>query len=56
MPNPIRNWDESGLPPEIMAAIQEKGYKMPSPIQAPPLSPKRFWRRMCERRCLVLSR
>jgi ATP-dependent RNA helicase DDX23/PRP28 len=33
VPNPMRNWDESGLPPEILTAIREKGYKMPSPIQ-----------------------
>ena len=32
-PNPMRNWDESGLPDEIMQAIKEKNYKKPSPIQ-----------------------
>ncbi len=29
----MRNWDESALPSEIMDAVREKGYKMPSPIQ-----------------------
>jgi len=33
VPNPIRNWAESGLPEEILRAVAEKGYKMPSPIQ-----------------------
>ena len=33
VPNPIRSWEESELPAEIMSAVKEKGYKMPSPIQ-----------------------
>mmetsp|Transcript_22435 Transcript_22435/g.51761 ORF Transcript_22435/g.51761 Transcript_22435/m.51761 type:complete len:862 (-) Transcript_22435:104-2689(-) len=31
--NPIRNWEESGLPAEILEAISAKGYKAPSAIQ-----------------------
>ncbi|KXZ50152.1 hypothetical protein GPECTOR_17g788 [Gonium pectorale] len=30
---PIRNWDESGLPPLLHKAIERVGYKKPSPIQ-----------------------
>lgn len=33
VPNPIRNWEESGLPGEIMTAIQKAGYEKPTPIQ-----------------------
>ncbi|KAG1658975.1 hypothetical protein FOA52_008297 [Chlamydomonas sp. UWO 241] len=30
---PIRNWDEAGLPKELVKAIDKVGYKKPSPIQ-----------------------
>ena len=33
VPNPLRNWEESGLHPEILKAINIIGYKEPSPIQ-----------------------
>ncbi|KAK9471028.1 P-loop containing nucleoside triphosphate hydrolase protein [Dipodascopsis tothii] len=33
VPNPIRSWAESGLPPEILATIKEVGYEQPSAIQ-----------------------
>uniref|UniRef100_T1K5S6 Probable ATP-dependent RNA helicase DDX23 n=1 Tax=Tetranychus urticae TaxID=32264 RepID=T1K5S6_TETUR len=33
IPNPIRNWDESGLPKEIIEIINELKYKEPTPIQ-----------------------
>ncbi|KAK9480201.1 P-loop containing nucleoside triphosphate hydrolase protein [Lipomyces japonicus] len=33
VPNPMRSWQESGLPPEILATIKEVGYKEPSAIQ-----------------------
>jgi len=33
VPNPIRSWDESNLPPYIMDAIKLAGYKKPSSIQ-----------------------
>jgi len=29
----MRNWEESGLPDEILDAIKAKNYKKPSPIQ-----------------------
>ncbi|EFJ24573.1 hypothetical protein SELMODRAFT_149865 [Selaginella moellendorffii] len=32
-PNPARNWEESGICPEILRAVQEAGYKKPTPIQ-----------------------
>lgn len=30
---PMRNWEESGLPPELLEAVQKIGYEKPSPIQ-----------------------
>ncbi|KAK9458064.1 P-loop containing nucleoside triphosphate hydrolase protein [Dipodascopsis uninucleata] len=33
VPNPMRSWDESGLPPEILKVVHEVGYKEPSAIQ-----------------------
>ncbi|KAK9448301.1 P-loop containing nucleoside triphosphate hydrolase protein [Limtongia smithiae] len=33
VPNPLRSWDESGLPPAILRTIDMVGYKDPSPIQ-----------------------
>ncbi|KAK9466515.1 P-loop containing nucleoside triphosphate hydrolase protein [Lipomyces arxii] len=33
VPNPMRSWDESGLPPAILRTIEEVGYKEPSAIQ-----------------------
>lgn len=33
IPNPIRNWKESGLPKIILDMIEIAGYKEPSPIQ-----------------------
>eukprot|EP00899_Mesostigma_viride_P003847 jgi/Mesvir1/13463/Mv16523-RA.1 len=30
---PMRNWEESGLPKELMQAVEKAGYKKPSPIQ-----------------------
>lgn len=33
IPNPIRNWIEAGIPPEILSIIEEVGYKEPTPIQ-----------------------
>jgi hypothetical protein len=33
IPDPIRFWDEAGLPKTVMNAINAAGYKMPSPIQ-----------------------
>ncbi|KAK9377541.1 P-loop containing nucleoside triphosphate hydrolase protein [Lipomyces chichibuensis] len=33
VPNPMRSWEESGLPPEILRAVEEVGYKEPSAIQ-----------------------
>lgn len=33
IPNPMRSWDESGLPPELLAIVDSVGYKEPSPIQ-----------------------
>ncbi|KAM9952806.1 hypothetical protein ACTFIR_007862 [Dictyostelium discoideum] len=32
-PNPIRTWQESNLPREILEAIRQLGYEKPSPIQ-----------------------
>lgn len=29
----MRNWQESGIPPQILGVIDEVGYKEPSPIQ-----------------------
>ncbi|XP_055642961.1 probable ATP-dependent RNA helicase DDX23 [Toxorhynchites rutilus septentrionalis] len=33
IPNPIRNWVESGFPKEILEIIDKVGYKEPTPIQ-----------------------
>eukprot|EP01090_Pellita_catalonica_P019502 TRINITY_DN6668_c0_g1_i1.p1 TRINITY_DN6668_c0_g1~~TRINITY_DN6668_c0_g1_i1.p1 ORF type:complete len:593 (+),score=126.03 TRINITY_DN6668_c0_g1_i1:43-1821(+) len=33
IPNPIRSWSESNLPPLILSAIEAAGYKEPMPIQ-----------------------
>jgi ATP-dependent RNA helicase DDX23/PRP28 len=33
IPNPIRSWEESGLPEELLSAIRAAGYTKPSPIQ-----------------------
>lgn len=33
IPNPMRNWQESGLPPNILRIIDQVGYTEPSPIQ-----------------------
>lgn len=33
IPNPIRSWAESGLPPKILDVINLVGYKDPTPIQ-----------------------
>ncbi|CAI5475034.1 unnamed protein product, partial [Closterium sp. Yama58-4] len=33
VPRPMRNWEESGLSPELLRAVKEIGYTKPSPIQ-----------------------
>ena len=33
IPNPLRNWEEAGLPKEVYDTILAVGYKEPSPIQ-----------------------
>lgn len=33
IPHPMRNWQESGIPPSILDIIAQIGYKEPSPIQ-----------------------
>ncbi|KAI3390718.1 hypothetical protein diail_8783 [Diaporthe ilicicola] len=33
IPNPMRTWDESGLPKDLLAVIKQVGYDEPSPIQ-----------------------
>ncbi|ODQ51680.1 P-loop containing nucleoside triphosphate hydrolase protein [Saitoella complicata NRRL Y-17804] len=33
IPNPIRNWQEAGLPKQVLKVINQVGYKDPSPIQ-----------------------
>jgi ATP-dependent RNA helicase DDX23/PRP28 len=33
IPHPMRKWEESGIPPQILGVIDEIGYKEPSPIQ-----------------------
>ncbi|PAV84537.1 hypothetical protein WR25_22046 isoform A [Diploscapter pachys] len=33
VPKPLRSWDESGLPEEVLSAINKVGYKEPTPIQ-----------------------
>ena len=33
IPNPLRSWQESDIPPKILKVIQSIGYKEPTPIQ-----------------------
>ncbi|RDA93433.1 hypothetical protein CP533_2634 [Ophiocordyceps camponoti-saundersi (nom. inval.)] len=33
IPNPMRSWDESGLPPRLLDIVDRVGYKAPTPIQ-----------------------
>lgn len=33
IPNPMRDWGESGLPPRLLDIVDRVGYKEPSPIQ-----------------------
>lgn len=33
IPNPIRSWNESGFPKEVLDIIEKVGYKEPTPIQ-----------------------
>ncbi|PLB39846.1 dead box ATP-dependent rna helicase [Aspergillus candidus] len=33
VPNPMRSWDESGLPSQLMELVNRVGYKEPTPIQ-----------------------
>ena len=33
IPHPLRSWDESSIPPQILGIIDQVGYKDPSPIQ-----------------------
>ncbi|KOC14253.1 pre-mRNA-splicing ATP-dependent RNA helicase PRP28 [Aspergillus flavus AF70] len=33
VPNPMRSWDESGLPKRLMELVNKVGYKEPTPIQ-----------------------
>ncbi|KND94809.1 Pre-mRNA-splicing ATP-dependent RNA helicase PRP28 [Tolypocladium ophioglossoides CBS 100239] len=33
IPNPMRDWGESGLPPRLLDIVERVGYKEPSPIQ-----------------------
>ncbi|KAK9460006.1 P-loop containing nucleoside triphosphate hydrolase protein [Lipomyces oligophaga] len=33
VPNPMRSWDESGLPPELLKVVRQVGYDEPSAIQ-----------------------
>lgn len=33
IPNPMRNWDESGLPARLMDVVRQVGYDEPTPIQ-----------------------
>ena len=33
IPNPMRTWEESKIPPEILATIRKIGYSEPTPIQ-----------------------
>ena len=33
IPNPMRSWEESGLPKRLLDVIKQVGYKEPSPIQ-----------------------
>lgn len=38
IPNPIRNWQESGFPKELLDIIEKVGYKEPTPIQRQAIS------------------
>lgn len=38
IPNPIRNWVESGFPKELLEIIEKVGYKEPTPIQRQAIS------------------
>lgn len=38
IPNPIRNWAESGFPKDILEIIDKVGYKEPTPIQRQAIS------------------
>lgn len=38
IPNPIRNWVESGFPKELLDIIEQVGYKDPTPIQRQAIS------------------
>lgn len=38
IPNPIRNWHESGFPKELLEIIEQVGYKDPTPIQRQAIS------------------
>lgn len=38
IPNPIRNWEESGFPKELLELIETAGYKEPTPIQRQAIS------------------
>ena len=33
LPNPLRSWNESSIPPKILSVIRSVGYKEPTPIQ-----------------------
>lgn len=33
IPNPLRSWEESDIPPEILSTIKKVGYTEPTPIQ-----------------------
>jgi len=33
IPHPLRSWEESSIPPQILEIIEKVGYKEPSPIQ-----------------------
>lgn len=33
IPHPLRSWEESSIPPQILEIIDQVGYKEPSPIQ-----------------------
>lgn len=38
IPNPIRNWSESGFPKDVLDIIEQVGYKEPTPIQRQAIS------------------
>ncbi|KAI0018364.1 DEAD-domain-containing protein [Xylariomycetidae sp. FL0641] len=33
IPNPMRNWQESGLPPKLLDIVRQVGYDEPTPVQ-----------------------